>query len=66
MRIRRLRTTMRLLTGVCKRMLGWHAGKWPPGRRGAQMSALHFIALGLVIALVIYLLLVLFNPEDYS
>ena len=30
------------------------------------MSALHFIALGLVIALVIYLLLVLFNPEDYS
>lgn len=30
------------------------------------MSALHFIALGLVMALVIYLLLVLFNPEDYS
>lgn len=30
------------------------------------MSALHVIALGLVIALVIYLLLVLFNPEDYS
>ncbi|QSI78617.1 potassium-transporting ATPase subunit F [Niveibacterium microcysteis] len=30
------------------------------------MSALHFIALGLVIALVIYLLLVLFNPEDFS
>ncbi|MBB4011695.1 potassium-transporting ATPase subunit F [Niveibacterium umoris] len=30
------------------------------------MSALHFIALGLVIALVIYLVLVLFNPEDYS
>lgn len=30
------------------------------------MSVLHFIALGLVIALVIYLLLVLFNPEDYS
>lgn len=30
------------------------------------MNALHVIALGLVIALVIYLLLVLFNPEDYS
>jgi K+-transporting ATPase KdpF subunit len=30
------------------------------------MSALHVIALGMVIALVIYLLLVLFNPEDYS
>lgn len=30
------------------------------------MNTLHVIALGLVIALVIYLLLVLFNPEDYS
>ena len=30
------------------------------------MSALHFIALCLVIGLLIYLLLVLFNPEDYS
>lgn len=30
------------------------------------MSGLHLAALGLVIGLVIYLLLVLFNPEDYS
>jgi K+-transporting ATPase KdpF subunit len=30
------------------------------------MRALHFFALSLVIGLVIYLLLVLFNPEDYS
>jgi K+-transporting ATPase KdpF subunit len=30
------------------------------------MSTLHLIALSLVIGLVIYLLLVLFNPEDYS
>ena len=30
------------------------------------MSALHLIALCLVIGLVTYLLLVLFNPEDYS
>ena len=32
----------------------------------ALMTALHLIALGLVCGLVIYLLLVLFNPEDYS
>lgn len=30
------------------------------------MTALHLIALGLVCGLVVYLLLVLFNPEDYS
>ncbi|MFC5769763.1 potassium-transporting ATPase subunit F [Thauera sinica] len=30
------------------------------------MSTFHLVALGLVAGLVIYLLLVLFHPEDYS